>query len=226
MLGEAGTTAYYTRTPDVTGKVLIRYREPPPAELIKYTLPQRTREYDSGDHGVTEIKIPPAGGTVPAKPPEKDKPLEKPRPKYRLDPGRVLETGGTSVIAARKAPATTFVALHEPFESGTWMVNRFERIQQTADAVGVAVAGKSGSAVNDRILLRLGDDAAEPVTLVGGGESFTFADRAFVRIAADEVRVAGDLRAMKLKVAGRPKLIVNGTPQAVKVAGGVLTFAR
>jgi hypothetical protein len=127
-------------------------------------------------------------------------------------------------VAARRAPATVFVALHEPFKGGTPRIAELRRIQQTQQGVAVAVEGKAGSGINDRALLRWGDDADKPLTLSGQGESFTFADRAYVRVGKDRVEASGDLRAMKVRVAGTPQLILNGKKQAASVSGGVLTF--
>ncbi|MBE3068707.1 MAG: hypothetical protein IMZ66_00565, partial [Planctomycetes bacterium] len=135
------------------------------------------------------------------------------------------EFGGVTIVAARHVAATAFVALHEPFERGAVRVAEFRRIAETPDAVAVAVVGKAASGIDDRVMIRFGDAAAEPVTLEGGGERFTFADRAYVRIAKDRVEVSGDLRAMTLKVAGRPALVLNGKECPAAVKGGVLTFA-
>ena len=68
------------------------------------------------------------------------------------------------------------------------------------------------------------EDYDKQLTLAGDGESFTFADRAFVRIGKDEVEVSGDLRAMRLKVSGQPSLSVNGKPTTCRYEGGCLVF--
>lgn len=134
------------------------------------------------------------------------------------------EFGGVTIVAARRAPATAFVVLHEPFKGGTPRIAELRRIQQTQQGVAVAVEGKAGSGINDRVLLRWGDDADKPLTLSGQGESFTFADRAYVRVGKDRVEASGDLRAMKVRVAGTPQLILNGKKRPASVSGGVLTF--
>ena len=131
------------------------------------------------------------------------------------------ETGGVSVTIERTAPATMFVALHEPFENGLSRVKDFSRIAQTGDAVAAAVTGKG---LNDRLMVRIGDDAGKPITLAGDGESFTFTGHAFVRIGADSVDVTGNLQAMTLKVAGSPKLTINGKSAAAAVRDGLLVY--
>ena len=217
MLGEEGTKAYVAQTPGTV--VLEGRREPrPPQPEDRYLLPKRSRDYDALDKGITKVTIP-MPGQKPKGPPKPKQPPPAPPPKVLY----VRETGGASVIARRRCPTTTFVVLHEPFAGGTPKIARFGRIQQTADALAVAVVGES-TPVNDRVLLRLGDHAGQAVTLSGNGETFTFADRAYVRIAADAVRASGDLRAMKVAVPGRPRLILNGKPREAAVAGGFLTF--
>ena len=217
MLGEADTKAYFAQTPG-TVVVEAQGKPRPPQPEDKYLLPRRSRDYDAIDKGVTKVTIP-MPGQAPEGPPKPKEPPPPPPPKVLY----VRETGGVSVIARRRCPTTTFVVLHEPFEGGTPKIGEFRRIQQTADAVAVAVVGKS-TPVNDRVMLRLGENPGEAVTLSGGGESFTFADRAYVRIAADAVRASGDLRAMLVKVAGRPRLILNGKPRKAAVADGFMTL--
>ena len=92
-----------------------------------------------------------------------------------------------------------FCALHVPFE-GRPQNLRFECIAQTPDAIAVRVVGESGSGIDDRILLCIGDQANQMVTLEGDGEHFRFADFAFVRIRSDKVIAHGELKALTLKM--------------------------
>jgi len=136
------------------------------------------------------------------------------------------EVGGVTLLVRRKAPSATFVALHEPFEGGLGKhrVEALERIQQTAQGLAVRVVGKAGSGIDDRVVLRTGDDCHKPLRLSAGGESFTFADYAFVRVGKEKVEVLGRLKAMKLEVTGAPRLFIDGKEQAAKVANGILSF--
>jgi hypothetical protein len=142
-------------------------------------------------------------------------------------PDRVLDlplVDGVTILASRKANDATFVALHEPFE-GQPVVARFDRIAQSPQAMAMRVAGRSGSSIDDRILLRMGDDFASPITLRGDGEQFVFADFAYLRIGRDRIVVRGDLHQLKLPVGrDRPKLIVNGRPVDVDIAEDVLIW--
>ncbi len=105
------------------------------------------------------------------------------------------EVGGVTIVAERNAPATTFVALHEPFEGGKHHIVDFRIIAQTDRGLAVAVVGEPGSGINDRLMVRLGDDHDQPLTLVDDREeSFTFADWAYMRIGKDKTEVSGDLR--------------------------------
>lgn len=135
------------------------------------------------------------------------------------------EVGGTTLIVQRNKPSTVFVAVHEPIENATSRIAEVRRVGQTEQAIGVAVMGREGSGIDDRLLLsQTWDD--QPVTLEGDGESFTFSDYAYVRITAGQVRVSGHLRAMRLKVAGQPKLIINDKETAATCNNGLLTFGR
>ena len=60
----------------------------------------------------------------------------------------------------------------------------------------------------------------------GDSESFTFTDRLYVRIGDEKVEASGGLLAMRLKVSGRPRLILNGKEQPARVEGGCLQFGR
>ena len=133
------------------------------------------------------------------------------------------EVGGVSVVAARKGLATMFVALHEPFERGKHRIRAFWRIQQTDRDIAAGVVGEEAG-VNDRLMMRLGEDCDQPVTLARGEESFTFADHAFVRITKERVDASGHLTGMTLRVTGRPTLLLNGQEQRVSLRDGLLHF--
>jgi hypothetical protein len=134
------------------------------------------------------------------------------------------EVGGATLLVRRHKPATVFAALHEPIEKGQTRIAALRRIAENGQGIGLTVQGVAGTAVNDRILFRFWEDYDKPLTLAGDGESFTFADRAFVRIGKDKVEASGGLRAMRLKVAGKPSLSVNGKPTTCRYEGGCLVF--
>jgi hypothetical protein len=90
--------------------------------------------------------------------------------------------------------------------------------------VVVAVIGRPGTGIDDRVMIRLGDEFDKPVTVAGDGESFTFADRAHVRIGKDRVDAWGGVRGLKVRVAGTPKLFVNGREQPAPMSNGFVTF--
>ncbi len=142
------------------------------------------------------------------------------RRKYRETPS---EVGGVSFIASRKAANTIFVALHEPFEGGRHRIEEFRRIGRADAAVAVAIVGKRAG-INDRAMIRFGDDCDRPVTLSDNRESFTFAGHAFIRIGRGKVEAFGGLKGMRLRVEGTPKLILNGKGVRAKVEAGVLSF--
>lgn len=130
---------------------------------------------------------------------------------------------GVTVVASLEAPSATFAALHEPFEDRP-QVEAFQRIAQTHDALAVRTAG---SEFDDRLLVRVGPQAEQPVTLAGEKERFAFAGHAFIRREHRTVVVRGDLRAMTLHVGdSRTKLIVNGRPEKTRIQGGFLQWKR
>jgi hypothetical protein len=157
-------------------------------------------------------------------------------PESRRAPGRepnkgdksdlANEVGGTTLLVRRTAPATVFAAVHEPFERNSPRLDSVKQLARTKDAVAVAVRGQAGSGIDDRLLYGFWDSHTTPVTIEAGGESFTFADRVFIRLGPERVEVSGDLRAMKLKVAGSPKLFLNGRPVPARPSNGTLSFPQ
>lgn len=127
-------------------------------------------------------------------------------------------------MAERKAPRTTFVALHEPFEGGKTNIADIRGIKQTVEGLAVAILGKHETGINDRLMLRLGDKYDQQVTLADERESFTFADRAYVRIGEEKVEVYGDLEILRFPIKGNPKLIVNGEEKTTSFESGYLYY--
>jgi hypothetical protein len=136
------------------------------------------------------------------------------------------EVGGTTVLVSRRADNTVFAVLHEPFENGRPRIASFRRIQQTDQGLAVAITAEAGANINDRICYRHWPGHDQPLTFAGDGESITFADYAFIRIGDKTVDAVGDLRACKLKVAGEPKLLLNGKEAAASVKDGMLSFGQ
>jgi hypothetical protein len=150
--------------------------------------------------------------------------------KFRDDKGQQQykempsEVGGVTIVAERKAPSTTFVALHEPFEGGKSNIYEFRNIKQTNEGVAVAIEGKYDTGINDRLMLLLGDKHEQQLTLTSDRESFTFANWAYVRIGRDKIEVQGELQAMRLPVKGKPKLVVNGNKQQASFIRGYMYY--
>jgi len=147
-------------------------------------------------------------------------------PKPPPDSRRLEESpmvDGVTVAASLVARSATFAVLHEPFEDRP-QVEAFRRIAQTGDALAVRV---TGSGFDDRLMVRVGAQADQPITLAGEEESFTFAGHAFVRHGGRTVVVRGGLREMTLHVGDvRPKLIVNGRPAETRVQDGFLQWKQ
>jgi hypothetical protein len=144
----------------------------------------------------------------------------RPGEMYRLNDGADIP-GEPTLVAYRQTAATAFVALHEPFDRMP-RVRAFRRIARTTDAVLVAVEGEDG--INDRIALRWGPDAGQPTTLSDLRDSITFTGFAWIRIAADAVRVHGDVAQCRLAVGGKPAFVLNGEPRPSSGADGLLVY--
>ncbi len=155
------------------------------------------------------------------------------------EPGTVLISGrppglqpselGVKILATRTTAATCFAAIHEPLKGGinAGRIERIVRFGRPADGVALAVTGKAGTGIDDRVIVRPGDprvsDAAqEPATFVSDGESFTVADHAWIRLSPDRIDAWGDLRALRLRSTGSPRLVVNGVEKPLTSVEGVL----
>jgi hypothetical protein len=129
------------------------------------------------------------------------------------------------VVARRNGQATTFIAVHEPYEKKP-AVTQVSRIAETDEAIGVAVAGDGFS---DRILVAFNGDKDQ--TLQNAGESFTFRDHATIRSLHGQVAVSGNVTALRIHVidaakGDAPQIIVNGKPQAIHVDGEYVVFGN
>jgi hypothetical protein len=118
-----------------------------------------------------------------------------PDAKDRLQHG-AREPGQPSVVAARNAVRTAFVALHEPFKT-SHRIGGFHRIQETETAVAAAV---QGDGLDDRVMVKWSGAMNEAVVLAGRGESFEFSDHGFVRIGADRIDVSGGLHKARIRM--------------------------
>jgi hypothetical protein len=120
------------------------------------------------------------------------------------------------VVARRRAPATTFAAVHEPYTRRP-ALGRVRMLQETAAAVGLEVAA---AAFSDRVLVAF-DPAQEQTLRAADGEGFTFRDHGYVRIAGHRVTVRGPVKALRVRVPNtdRVEMVVNGRPQAARHEG-------
>jgi hypothetical protein len=134
------------------------------------------------------------------------------------------EVGGVTIAAARKAPRTTFAVLHEPFKGGKSNIYEFRTVKQTDEGAVVGIVGKYDTGIDDRLMIRLGDNYEQPLTLADERESFTFADWAYLRISKDKVEIQGNLETLRIPIEGKPKLIVNGKEMKASFIRGYLYY--
>jgi hypothetical protein len=136
-----------------------------------------------------------------------DGPLTDGPPYHRLD-GQP-EPALPMLVARRRAAATTFAAVHEPYEKRA-ALHRVRPIQETAGAIGFAVEADPFS---DRVLV---------------GFAFVFRDHGYLRVAAGRVVVRGPVAAFRVKAAepARLKVVVNGQEQNARAEGAFVVFGN
>src|SRR5262249_43303758 len=139
-------------------------------------------------------------------------------PYHRLDGNP--EGSSPLVLARRRTAATTFACVHEPYDTRS-RVRHTRRVQETDEAVGVALEGDTFS---DRVLIAFYPEGEQ--TLGSAGESFTFRDHAHVRIADKGVTVRGLVTAFRLQAMNVEKVTLNGKEQAVHRDGNFIVFGE
>jgi hypothetical protein len=147
-----------------------------------------------------------------------DGPLTDGPPYHRLDGN--TEGSSPLVLARRHSSATTFSAIHEPYR-GRPLLRSVRLVQETATAVGMAVEAE---AFSDRVLVAFNPSRKQ--TLGAAGESFTFHDHAYLRLAAGRLTVRGQLSAFRLRVSGTGAISAtrDGQPLIVRRDGDFLVF--
>ncbi len=109
------------------------------------------------------------------------------------------EPAAVTIAAVRKTPATTFVAVHEPFETAR-RIRAIERVAETPDG-DAFVLRITADAWTDYVCLALGEKAGEPVTLEGEGGRFTFTGYAYLRLSGGTRTTAGSFDALEAPAA-------------------------
>lgn len=134
---------------------------------------------------------------------------------------RMYEIGGTSVIVRREAQATTFAALHVPFEGGKAKDLSLTRMSEGDDYIVVAVTGEG----RDEIIGVNFTGSRGAVTAEEGGRKLSFAGHAFVRIENDAVRAWGDVRSLNVETRGdSTRFYLNGRLTPATVGNGRLRY--
>lgn len=149
------------------------------------------------------------------------------------------EPAAAAVVATRRCPETTFVAIHEPFRGRHYL--RYPRRVKTDDADIVAVSmvvfapSKSDekparTTYRDYLMIDLGDDVGKSVTVDAGTakwapEKWRFVGFAFARITDTKIDVTGDVSGMVYfdSAEGR-KLVLNGKPTPMRKVGSFLEY--
>ncbi|MFW6065288.1 MAG: hypothetical protein ACOC9S_00575, partial [Planctomycetota bacterium] len=134
---------------------------------------------------------------------------------------RMYEIGGRSVIVRRDAPASTFAALHVPFEEGKTKGLSLRRIAEGEDYIVVGVTGNG----RDEMIGVNFADSREEFSIESDGRQLSFADHAFVRIQRGSVRAWGDVRKLTVDVPGdSAEFYLNGRLTPATVENGRLRY--
>jgi hypothetical protein len=145
-----------------------------------------------------------------------DGPLVDGPPHHRIEGNR--EGSSPLVVVRRRAPATTFAAVHEPYDRRSTL-RAVRRIGETDAGIGVAV---DSAAFSDRVLIAYRADK-EQTRRGAGGEAFTFRDHGYLRVTTGGVVVRGTVTAFRVR-AKSDRLAVNGKKQAGRRKGEFLVF--
>jgi hypothetical protein len=127
------------------------------------------------------------------------------------------------VVARRLGVATTFAAVHEPYEKRP-AVRRVRRIEETVEAVGLAV---DGAGFSDRVLIAFDSDKERHLRSADG-ESFLFRGHGYVRVSTTGVMVRGAISAVRVRLpkGSKAEITVNGKPHQARREGDFLVFGR
>lgn len=146
-------------------------------------------------------------------------PLVDAPPHHRLD-GHV-EPAAPLLLVRRKASATTYAAVHEPYSEGP-VVRNVSLFQQSPDGLGMKVEADRFS---DRLLVRFGSSSSPILLRSRDGEAFRFAGYGFVRIVDQTVVARGKIEGFRIRVTGdNIFLTLNGRKEPVKVRDGFLVY--
>jgi len=148
-----------------------------------------------------------------------DGPITDGPPYHRLEGNP--EDSSPMVVARRHDAATTFAAVHRPYDRQAPEA-RVRRLAEGNDFVAVAVESETFS---DRLLVAFDPDK-EHTVCAADGEAFAFHGYGYLRIAAGRVAVRGAVAGFRVRLprATDVTLTVNGRQQAVRREGEFLVF--
>ena len=112
------------------------------------------------------------------------------------------EPARIAVVATRRAAATTFLAVHEPFEAAGQRIRDIRRLAEGDD--GSFVVRIVGDTFTDYLMLRFGDAVDQSADMKWDQGAVRFSNYGYVRVAGDRVDVHGDVTGLVLPVGARP----------------------
>lgn len=134
------------------------------------------------------------------------------------------EVGGVSLLALRRATATVFTAMYEPFDRDEPAGRNVVRLAEGSDHVAVRIDAPGGG--RDYAMYQWAD-RPRPAEVADGEQRLVFAGYAFVRVEGERVEAWGDVRHARLKPAGPGAVfILNNRLTRSEMEGGMLVFGR
>jgi hypothetical protein len=125
------------------------------------------------------------------------------------------------LVVRRQAPATTFAAVHEPYEGHP----RIAGLRQLAgDDSAIAIRIAAPQYVD--YLLAAFDDAEHTLDFAGG-QSFTFTDYAYLRFRGGKLVLCGKVKGIRVKAPAAdldPKATINGMTTTVRISDGYVEW--
>ena len=148
-----------------------------------------------------------------------DGPITDGPPYHRIDGNP--EGSAPVVVARRRTPATSFAAVHEPYE-GKPRIQEVQRLAETEKAMAIKL--KSAS-FTDYLFAAFDDE--EHTLVSADGESFTFSDYGYLRFSKGELLARGKLKSFRVKAQlldAKETAKVNAKDVSLRCEGEFIVF--
>ena len=126
------------------------------------------------------------------------------------------------LVVRRQSPATTFAAIHEPYE-GHPQINSIQHLAEDPHAIAVQIAAPQYS---DWLLASF--DEAEHTLISTDSQSLVFTDFGYLRLSGRQLVVCGKVKGFRIQTAAAAglKAVVNGKPADLHAANGFVEWGE